>query len=111
MLGVPVTVKDLSRTGTILEALTHESYDSVLPVYYGVRLEQNGLRNEDSIEMLGIVRNNYGLESAQVLGVTSGYINQLTNMVMNQGSNVASIATSNEETVKTKLDALLKSYE
>lgn len=111
MLGIPATVKDLSRTGTILEALTHESYDSVMPVYYGVRVEQNGLRNEDSIEMLQLVRDNYGLESAQVLGVTSSYISALTNMVQNQESNAASLAASNEATVKAKLDDLLKSFE
>ncbi len=110
MLGIPVTVKDLSRAGNILEALTHESYDSVMPVYYGVRVEQKGLRNEDSIEMLQLVRNNYGLESAQVLGVTSGYISALTSMVQNQESNAASLAASNEATVKTKLDELLKSF-
>ena len=111
MLGIPATVKDLSRTGTILEALTHESYDSVMPVYYGVRVEQKGLRNEDSIEMLQLVRDNYGLESAQVLGVTSSYISALTNMVQNQESNAASLAASNEATVKAKLDDLLKSFE
>lgn len=111
MLGIPVTVKDLSRTGTILEALTHESYDSVMPVYYGVRVEQKGLRNEDSIEMLQLVRDNYGLESAQVLGVTSSYIGALTSMVQKQESNAASLAASNEATVKAKLDELLKSFE
>ena len=111
MLVIPVTVKDLSRTGNIIEALTHESYDSVMPVYYGVRVEQKGLRNEDSIEMLQLVRDNYGLESAQVLGVTSDYINALTNMVQNQESNAASLAASNEATVMAKLDELLKNFE
>ena len=60
--------------------------------------------------MLQLVRNNYGLESAQVLGVTSGYISALTSMVQNQESNAASLAASNEATVKTKLDELLKSF-
>ena len=111
MLVIPVTVKDLSRTGNIIEALTHESYDSVMPVYYGVRVEQKGLRNEDSIEMLQLVRDNYGLESAQVLGVTSDYINALTNMVQKQESNAASLAASNEATVRAKLDELMKNFE
>lgn len=110
MLAIPVTQKDLSRAGTILEALTRESYDSVMPVYYGVRVEQKGLRNDDSIEMLQLVRDNYGLESAQVLGVTSSYISALTSMIQNQQSNTASLAASNEATVKTKLDELLKSF-
>ena len=82
-----------------------------MPVYYGVRVEQKGLRNEDSIEMLQLVRDNYGLESAQVLGVTSDYINALTNMVQNQESNAASLAASNEATVMAKLDELLKNFE
>ena len=57
------------------------------------------------------MRDNYGLESAQVLGVTSDYINALTNMVQNQESNAASLAASNEATVMAKLDELLKNFE
>lgn len=61
--------------------------------------------------MLQLVRDNYGLESAQVLGVTSDYINALTNMVQNQESNAASLAASNEATVRAKLDELMKNFE
>ena len=111
MLAIPATQKDMSRTGTILEALTKESYESVMPVYYGVRVEQKGLRNDDSIEMLKIIRDNYGLESAQVLGVTSGYIGELTKVVTNQGDNIASLAAEYTERVKTNLSKLIAAFD
>ena len=38
----------------MIDALTYRSYETVLPVYYENRVAQKGLRNEDSIEMLGI---------------------------------------------------------
>lgn len=110
MLAVPVTNSDLSRTGTIIEALTYESYQSVLPIYYGVRLEQKGLRNEDSIEMLQIIRDNYGVDCTQVMGITNSYASQLENMVHSQEQNVASLAASSKSAVKEKLDNFLEEY-
>lgn len=109
MLAIPVTQKDTSRAGTILEALTIESYETVLPVYYGVRMEQKGLRNEDSIEMLRLIRDNYGLEFAQVLGVTNSYISEIASMVQKQSSNLASLAATNEAAINEKLWELLDS--
>ena len=38
----------------MIDALTYRSYETVLPVCYENRVAQKGLRNEDSIEMLGI---------------------------------------------------------
>lgn len=110
MLGIPITSDDLSRTGTIIEALTYESYQSVLPNYYGVRLEQKGLRNEDSIEMLQIIRDNYGADFMSVTGVASEYISQLNSKIQNSQTDIVSLAVSNETMVKEKLDTLLEEY-
>ena len=48
-MTIPSTNTNTSRTATIYEALTHESYLSVIPTYYSNVVEQKGLRNEDSI--------------------------------------------------------------
>ena len=54
-LGVPKTVVDLDFVGTIIEALTAESYKTVMPAYYDVALKVKFSRDLESIEMLDII--------------------------------------------------------
>jgi len=54
-LSVPVTNKNLERTGIILEALAAESYYTVRPAYYEISINGKFLRDEESIEMLDII--------------------------------------------------------
>lgn len=57
VLCVPVTVKDVERTGIITEALCAESYKKVVPSYYDVALKVKGARDEESVAMLDLVTN------------------------------------------------------
>ena len=52
---IPVTVKDAVRSAVIGDVMTYISYEKVLPVFREDTLEQKGLRNEDSIEMLDLI--------------------------------------------------------
>ena len=52
---IPVTVSDPVRSAVIGDALSYLSWDMVMPVFREITLEQKGLRNEDSIEMLDII--------------------------------------------------------
>ena len=54
-LSVPVTNKNLERTGIILEALAAESRYTVRPAYYEISINGKFLRDEESIEMLDII--------------------------------------------------------
>jgi hypothetical protein len=54
-LGIPVTVKDPDFVGLIVEALTAESYKTVIPAYYDVALKVKFTRDEDSVKMLDII--------------------------------------------------------
>ena len=52
---IPITNPDVSQAGTVLDVMSYEARRQVLPVYYDVYLSQKGLRNEESIEMLGLI--------------------------------------------------------
>ena len=67
-LTIPVTNDKLMQTATILDVLTYESYKQTLPIYYDVTVSQKGLRNEDSIEMLDIIRRTRGIDVSIVFG-------------------------------------------
>jgi hypothetical protein len=70
-LTIPVTNNELERTSTILDVLTYESNRLTLPYYYDVTVSQKGLRNDDSIEMLKIIRASRGIDVSVVFGWSS----------------------------------------
>ena len=56
LLIVPVTASDAERTSVILEALAYYSWKDVIPTYYDVALSVKYARDEESVEMMDIIR-------------------------------------------------------
>ncbi len=53
--SVPVTVKDTSVSGSVLQALAVLSAYYITPAYYEITITGKGLRDEESAEMLDII--------------------------------------------------------
>ncbi len=53
--SIPTTAPDLSRTGTIMEAMAEISKYTLTPAYYDVALKGKYIRDEESAEMLDII--------------------------------------------------------
>jgi hypothetical protein len=66
IMAVPKTVGDIERTGILLEALSYESYKSVLPWYYEVLMTKKNVRDEQSGEMLELIYNTRAFDFAYV---------------------------------------------
>ncbi|MFA6947967.1 MAG: hypothetical protein WCQ72_03200 [Eubacteriales bacterium] len=103
LLCVPVTNPDYEKTGIILDALAYQSYTDTMPVFYNTTVSQKGLRNEDSVEMLGIIRESRFFD----IGLAYGWTNDLWEKVrvkINGGSaDVASIIAKESEKVAAKI--------
>lgn len=72
MTTVPATASDPERTGIILDALAYDSYKNLREPYYNAYLTQKGVRNDDSAEMLDIIRNTRGFAADIAFGWSSG---------------------------------------
>ena len=107
VLTVPVTTKDPERTGIILDALSYLSTKDVLPIYYNVTVSQKGLRNDDSIEMLDIIRDARYFEPSLAYGWTNSLFDSLRNSLVRGDGNVASMIASNKERAQEKINATL----
>ena len=103
LLTVPKTQADAERTGTVLDALSYESCKEILPIYYEVTLKQKGLRNENSIEMLNIIRNGIAVEPTLILGITKSYVSSVDSNLLYSDGNLASLAASNKASLETKI--------
>jgi hypothetical protein len=109
-LVIPRTADDVSRTGLILDALSYESYQTVLPLYYGQTLSLKALRDEDSIEMLSIINETRRAEPGMIYGITTSLINSLTSTIQTASGDAASVMASAKSAVEGNIEKLLESF-
>jgi len=110
VMCIPLTNKDTERTGVIMDALAFESFYDVLPVYSDVVLSQKGLRNEESIEMLEIIRDTRFFDVGDAYGWTTK-VQDLVRKALDVGDDaVASLIASQiptiEANIKTTMDMM-----
>lgn len=110
---IPVTNTDTAITGTVLDALAYESCINVLPVFYEINLSQKGLRDDDSIEMLGLIRDDRIFDVGDAYGWTTEVREGIRKVIDSGDANVASIIASLKPSVEEKISAtmeLIKSH-
>ena len=102
IMAVPKTVTDIERTGILLEALSYESYKSVLPWYYDVMMTKKNVRDEQSGEMLELIYNTRAFDFAYVYDKqTLSFSFHL--QIQNNNADLASYYAKNEKAVTKTL--------
>lgn len=108
---IPTSVEDVERASIILEALTCESHNGVIPAYKDVALKTKYSRDMESSDMIDLVLN------TRVLDLGDTYFNSnireglITNMFFNDERNIVSKAKSTEKVVSKLVEKMLKEYE
>jgi hypothetical protein len=73
MFCTPVTVQNLEKVGAIMEAMSAESRKTVVPAFYEIALKTKYARDEESAEMIDIIREgisyNFAMEYVVPLGM------------------------------------------
>ena len=109
-MTIPSTNTNTSRTATIYEALTHESYLSVIPTYYSNVVEQKGLRNDDSIEMLEIVTKNIVPFYYALYGISDAIYTQAGKDIWLGENSTASVAASEKTKIETQIKEITEKW-
>ena len=113
MCIVPMTASDPERTSIILEAMGAIGYHKVLPAYYEVALQTKASRDNDSADMLDIIKAariyDLGYYNSDMSGA---YSNEFVDFVKapNLGRNFASWYEKNEKAANRGLEKVLKEY-
>lgn len=80
--GIPATVSDREFSEIMLEALCAESYKKVIPAYYDIALKNKYSRDDESAEMLDIIREGFDYDfSCVALDYTEWVLIELRQMV------------------------------
>lgn len=107
ILLVPKTIKNPELVGLALEALNYESWKLVTPAYFDTAMQSKYARDEESKEMMQIVRDSIYFDFGYVFaGAIGGGINSIMESAM-RGEGIASVWDSNKGTMEAGLEKLL----
>nr|MBQ4319217.1 hypothetical protein [Clostridia bacterium] len=107
---VPMTNKDLSRTGAVLEALSSESVDTVVTAYYDKALTGKYARDEESLEMLEIIMANRIFDYGDTILCSQIRDGVLRSAYESNNRDIVSALVANTGSVKAQLDILNRDY-
>ncbi|MFA6948426.1 MAG: hypothetical protein WCQ72_05550, partial [Eubacteriales bacterium] len=110
-LAIPQTaLNNLDFVGAVVEALSSESWKSVIPTYYSIVLKDKQLRDEDSIRMLDYILDGRNIDFGYMYDGWKGYAYKTIELVQNK-KNMASFFASSEGSMKKYYESVLKIYQ
>ncbi|MHB1153000.1 MAG: hypothetical protein ACYCWE_18215 [Eubacteriales bacterium] len=107
---VPITATNLDRTSIIIEALTCESMNTVIPAYYDIALKTKYTRDDESQEMLDLIMVNRVLDLGDTVYVGLIRDSWLANMFVNNQRDIVSAASKNIKTIDSTLKKMIDLY-
>lgn len=108
---LPIDVKDQEFSGIITEALCAESYRSVVPTYYDVVLKTKTSRDEESAEMIDIIRDSLTFDLGYLCSTSLNGLGHLfVNLVRNDSTDLASKYAGAEKAAQSALEEMLAAY-
>ena len=109
---IPADVKNIEKTAVMVEALNAASLDSVIPAFYDKALKVKFTRDEDSAEMLDIIRDGICFQFGYYYTVTlnEGATDWRIRDVLALKKNVASTFAACEGRLESNLEKILAFY-
>lgn len=108
LMCIPVTNKRTTETGIIMDAMSYYTYKNIVPHFYNGRVCQKILRNEESIQMMDIIRDTRYMTIATVYGMFNDFQNKIADTINSKSTAFASMIASIKPSIETNLDALNK---
>jgi len=105
VLVLPKTA-DFDFTGTICEALARESSLTVIPAYYETTLQQKFARDEETINMLNIIRKTATFDMGYIYNIGgAGFIGQT--LLAAKSTDLASYCDKHDNAIQAAIDKLV----
>ncbi|MBQ7982286.1 MAG: extracellular solute-binding protein [Clostridia bacterium] len=105
---IPVTNTHTRETAIISDYTSYMSKRDVLPVYYGNVVEQKGLRNEDSIEMLDLILSTKTVDLGVLFGWTNTLLEAMRTKLFAGSTDLASLVEKQQKNIDKKMSATLE---
>ncbi len=107
----PIDIPNPEMTGAVLDVLSALSNKLVIPSYYDMALKDKYSRDDDSGEMLDIIREGFVLDFGYFYQQALGSVGMFRNLISQDNSNFASFYAINKKGYERNLNKLLSMYE
>ncbi len=107
MFTIPVTNQNPEQVGRVFDALSYESDRTVLPEYFGVLVEQKGLRNEESIEMLNIIKETRSFDIGAAYALLNSLDTELGKSMLADKGDYASKIAARKSSIQGNIDKMM----
>jgi len=108
---IPTSTDDVERASIILEALTCESHNGVIPAYKDIALKTKYSRDMESSDMIDLVLDNRVLDFGDTYFCSAVREGLITNMFINDERNIVSKTKSTEKVLSKNIEKMLKEYD
>ena len=109
VLAVPKTCKDTEFVGTLVEALSAESWKTITPTLYEIALKTRYLRDNESKETMDIIIENVVFDFGYVYNIGYSYI--VENMMRAGNNNFQSYYTRIRANAKYRLKTVMRAFD
>ncbi|GHU38007.1 hypothetical protein FACS1894105_11170 [Clostridia bacterium] len=112
VIVIPITNNRLDFTGAVLDAMAYVSNRDVTPVFFNVSVSQKQLRNDESVEMLELIRNSNSFDIGSAYGWTSDIYKEIRD-ALGQGKefNLTSQIEKNKGIINAAIDKTMKYFD
>ena len=112
IFSIPSSLADPSMAGAVMDALGAESRQSVVPQYYEIVLKGRTTRDEESREMLDIIRENLYFDFGFVYSASLDFIySKFGDLIKTNNKGFASSVASLSTRYETLLQEIVEKYE
>lgn len=110
-LSIPITAPDSERTGTVLEAMSAFSTDTVKQALYDILLQNKYIRDVESQEMLTFIWGSKAYDWAGDLAWASSLRGIYSSLLTAKENTFVSQMESKSKSIQKSLDKFIQSYE
>ena len=107
-LTIPVTNTKLDETAIILDAMSYLSYRDIVPKYYDVVLQLKHIRDDETSEMLDIIRDSRTYYTAYAFGLGEKLRSSLANAITSGQGGAASIVATYKDSTVAEIDKVME---
>jgi len=105
----PIDITNVEKVGAVLDALFSTSKEIVIPAYYDMALKSKFARDDESGEMLDIIREGLCINFGYFYDIGAGVV--FRTLLSNENSNFASFYAAQKKGYERNLRNVLKAFE
>ena len=110
VLAIPKTVKDTAFVGTIVEALSAETWKTITPTFYEIALKTRYLRDSESKEIMDLIIDGRTFDFGYIYDGWQGFSFMLQTMIKNMNSNFESYYNTRFSSARYRYKSVVKAF-